>query len=73
MDNCYPFLALELKSEAAGGTFLYAERQAAGSFASCVNSMHWLLEEAYPSQTESDHSFKENSNIAPRVPDNLIT
>ena len=51
--NCYPFLVLELKSEATGGTLLHAERQAAGSGASCVNSMRWLLKEAYPSQTRS--------------------
>ena len=51
--NCYPFFVLELKSEATGGTLLHAERQAAGSGASCVNSIRWLLKEAYPSQIPS--------------------
>ncbi|KAL8699042.1 MAG: hypothetical protein Q9201_006230 [Fulgogasparrea decipioides] len=47
-DNCYPFFVAELKSEASGGTLLHAERQAAGSGASCVNSMRGVLEEAFP-------------------------
>ena len=51
--NCFPFLVLELKSEAAGGTLWHAENQAAGSGAHCVNSMRWLFREAYPSKTSS--------------------
>ena len=51
--NCFPFLVFELKSEAAGGTLWQAENQAAGSGAHCVNSMHWLLREAYPSTAPS--------------------
>lgn len=51
--NCFPFLVFELKSEAAGGTLWQAENQAAGSGAHCVNSMRWLLREAYPSKPPS--------------------
>ena len=52
-DNCLPFLVSELKSEANGGTLWHAENQVAGSGASCVNSMLWLLKEAYRTQAPS--------------------
>lgn len=48
--NCFPFIAYELKSEAAGGTLWQAENQAAGSGSHCVNSMRWFFREAYPSK-----------------------
>ena len=44
--NRFPFLAVEIKSEATGGTLWHAENQAAGSGAHCVNSVRWLLEQA---------------------------
>ena len=44
--NRFPFLAVEIKSEAAGGTLWHAENQAAGSCAHCVNSVRWLLGQA---------------------------
>lgn len=48
--NKFPFLALELKSEATGGTLWHAENQAAGSGSHCVNALRWLLEQASPTQ-----------------------
>ena len=51
--NRFPFLIMELKSEAAGGTLWQAENQAAGGGAHCVNSMRWLLREVYPSRAPS--------------------
>ena len=51
--NCFPYLVLELKSEAMGGTLWQVENQAAGSGASCVNAARWLFQEANPSQEPS--------------------
>lgn len=51
--NRFPFLAIEVKSEAMGGTLWHAENQAAGTGAHCVNAMRWLLGQAYPSATYS--------------------
>ena len=51
--NCFPFLVLELKSEAAGGTLWQAENQAAGSGSHCVKSMRCFLRETYPSKAPS--------------------
>ncbi|KAL8745630.1 MAG: hypothetical protein Q9190_002261 [Brigantiaea leucoxantha] len=42
----FPFLMVEAKSEATGGTIHVAENQAAGSGSHSVNSMLWLLGEA---------------------------
>lgn len=53
-DNIQPFLAIEFKSEATGGTIWVAENQAAGSAAHIVNSLRWLLSQASPSRTYSD-------------------
>ena len=44
--NCFPFLIIEAKSEAAGGTLWLAENQAAGSGSHAVNGMRWLLAQA---------------------------
>lgn len=44
--NSFPFLMIEIKSEAAGGTLHVAENQAAGSGSHSVNSISWLLQEA---------------------------
>ena len=51
--NALPYLVLELKSEATGGTLWQAENQAAGSGACCVNAARWLLREANPSEEPS--------------------
>ena len=51
--NTFPFLAIEMKSEAAGGTLWHAENQAAGSGSHCVNALLWLLKQASPSETPS--------------------
>ncbi|CAM1501682.1 Fc.00g036660.m01.CDS01 [Cosmosporella sp. VM-42] len=48
--KCFPFFLFEFKSEAMGGNHWQAENQAAGSGASCVNTMRWLFREAYPSE-----------------------
>ncbi|KAI9707066.1 MAG: hypothetical protein M1836_000026 [Candelina mexicana] len=50
-DNMQPFMAIEFKSEATGGTIWVAENQAAGSAAHIVNSLRWLLSQASPSRT----------------------
>lgn len=44
--NTFPFLMVEMKSEAAGGTIYVAENQAAGSGSHSVNALLWLLQEA---------------------------
>lgn len=44
--NTFPFLMIEMKSEAAGGTLYVAENQAAGSGSHSVNALLWLFEEA---------------------------
>ncbi|KAI4142920.1 MAG: hypothetical protein LQ340_007172 [Diploschistes diacapsis] len=48
--NRFPFLAVEIKWEATGGTLWQAENQAAGSGTHSVGAMQWLLEQASPSQ-----------------------
>ncbi|KAI4156526.1 MAG: hypothetical protein LQ340_000195 [Diploschistes diacapsis] len=48
--NILPFLTVEIKSEATGGTLYHAENQAAGSGTYCQNSMEWLLDQAKASQ-----------------------
>ena len=51
--NRLPFLTLELKSEATGGTLWHAENQAAGSGTFCVKAMQWLLGQATALGTSS--------------------
>ena len=48
--NVMPFLAVEIKSEALGGTLFHAENQAIGSGTACVRSLEWLLDKAGASQ-----------------------
>ena len=48
--NRFPFLALEMKSEATGGTLWHAENQAAGSGSYCVKALQWFLEQASPTE-----------------------
>ena len=54
--NTFPFLMVEMKSEAAGGNIFFAENQAAGSGSSSVNALLWLLKEAgtYDSTSQTD-------------------
>jgi hypothetical protein len=54
--NTFPFLMVEMKSEAAGGTICVAENQAAGSGSHSVNALLWLLREAdtYDSSSLTD-------------------
>lgn len=54
--NTFPFLMVEMKSEAAGGTIYVAENQAAGSGSHSVNALLWLLREAgtYDSSSITD-------------------
>ena len=54
--NTFPFLMVEMKSEAAGGTIYVAENQAAGSGSHSVNAMLWLVREAgtYDSSSLTD-------------------
>ena len=54
--NTFPFLMVEMKSEAAGGTIYVAENQAAGSGSHSVNALLWLLKEAgtYDSSSLTD-------------------
>ena len=44
--NVLPFLTVELKSEATGGTLYHAENQAAGSGTYAQRAMEWLLDQA---------------------------
>ena len=54
--NTFPFLMVEMKSEAAGGTIYVAENQAAGSGSHSVNALLWLLQEGgtYDSSSLTD-------------------
>lgn len=45
-DSAFPFLVIEVRSEAKGGTLRHAENQAAGSGSHCVNEMRWLRQHA---------------------------
>ncbi|KAI4189120.1 MAG: hypothetical protein LQ348_003845 [Seirophora lacunosa] len=49
-DNCFPFMALEFKSEATGGSLYVAENQGVSSGVHMVASRRWLLKQAYPSK-----------------------
>ncbi|EEH17196.1 hypothetical protein PABG_07283 [Paracoccidioides brasiliensis Pb03] len=49
-ENILPFLALEFKAEATGGTLYCAENQCAGSGTHSVASQRWFLKQAFPSQ-----------------------
>ncbi|KAI1163439.1 hypothetical protein F5B18DRAFT_620183 [Nemania serpens] len=54
--DTFPFVSVEMKSEAAGGTLYVAENQAAGSGSHCVNALLWLLQQAgsYDGSTRTD-------------------
>ncbi|KAK1823155.1 hypothetical protein LTR12_002458 [Friedmanniomyces endolithicus] len=43
--NSFPFLTVEIKSEATGGTLYVAENQAAGSGSHAVNALRWLFDQ----------------------------
>lgn len=49
-DNIFPFLALEIKSEASGGVLYVAENQGVDSGVHSVASQRWLLKQAFPSK-----------------------
>ena len=49
-ENLFPFLMLEVKSEATGGVLYVAENQAVGSGVHSVESLRWLLRQAFPSE-----------------------
>lgn len=44
----FPFVMLEVKSEATGGMLYVAENQAVGSAVHSVESLRWLLAQAFP-------------------------
>lgn len=50
-DNAWPFLMMEMKAEAAGGTHWHAENQAAGSGSSAFNALSWLYKESSQTHT----------------------
>ena len=49
-ENLFPFLTLEIKSEATVGVLYFAENQAVGSGVHSVESLRWLLTQAFPSK-----------------------
>ncbi|KAI9689146.1 MAG: hypothetical protein M1822_000884 [Bathelium mastoideum] len=49
-ENLFPFLMLEIKSDATGGGLYVAENRAVGSGVHSVESLRWLLSQAFPSQ-----------------------
>ena len=49
-ENLFPFYMLEVKAEPTGGVLYVAENQAVGSGVHSVESLRWLLAEAYPSK-----------------------
>ncbi|KAI1127815.1 hypothetical protein F5Y10DRAFT_187173 [Nemania abortiva] len=55
----FPFISVEMKSEAAGGTLHVAVNQAAGSGSHCVNSLLWLLRQA-----GTLHDLKQEDMVA---------
>ncbi|KAI9885186.1 MAG: hypothetical protein M1823_003025 [Watsoniomyces obsoletus] len=61
----FPFLMMEIKSEAEGGTLYVAENQAAGSGSHSVNALLWLLREEGKTKTsESDNNSLLTDTIA---------
>ena len=52
-ENLFPFYMLEIKAESTGGTLYIAENQAVGSGVHSVESLRWLLSEAFPSEVPS--------------------
>lgn len=50
--NVLPFLTVELKSEATGGTLYHAENQAAGSGTYSLRAMEWLFDQANAPQQD---------------------
>ena len=64
--NRLPFLTLELKSEATGGTLWHAENQAAGSGTCCVKAMEWLLSQAYALQPGSTDTIAFSASATAR-------
>ena len=52
--NTWPFLMVEVKSEATGGTLWHAENQAAGSGSYAVKALVWLLEQSSRSASIAD-------------------
>ena len=57
-DCAFPFLIIEIKSEAKGGTLWHAENQAAGSGSHCVNAMAYLIHQAEQLQTREFDPIK---------------
>ena len=53
--NYFPFLAIEAKAEASGGTLWVAQNQAAGSGSHMVNSIKQLLDEAQLTKDATVH------------------
>lgn len=49
-DNQFPFLSLEFKSEATGGSLYIAENQGVGSGVRIVACRRWLFQQAFSSQ-----------------------
>ncbi|KAK7426746.1 hypothetical protein QQZ08_006782 [Neonectria magnoliae] len=49
-NTCFPFLALELKSEATGGSLHVAENQGVSSGVHMVASLRWILSQAFPTR-----------------------
>ena len=49
-DNYFPFLSLEFKSEATGGSLYIEENQGVGSRLHIVASRRWLFQQAFPSK-----------------------
>ncbi|EGE02752.1 hypothetical protein TEQG_01789 [Trichophyton equinum CBS 127.97] len=51
--NSFPFLVIEMKSEAMGGNIWQAENQVAGSGACCMNALRHLFQQAHTSRDQS--------------------
>ena len=64
-ENLFTFLMLEIKSEATGGVL---ENQAVGSGVHSVESLRWLLSEAFPTQVINDTDAVASTRaVSPRA------
>ena len=67
-ENLFPFYMLEIKAEPTGGVLYVAENQAVGSAVHSVESLRWLLSEAFPSEVpEATDAIAFTGAITPRA------
>ncbi|KAI9674972.1 MAG: hypothetical protein M1817_001378 [Caeruleum heppii] len=67
-ENLFPFYMLEIKAEPTGGVLYVAENQAVGSGVHSVESLRWLLSEAFPSEVpKATDAVAFTAAVTPRI------